>query len=73
MALIDDLKKEVWGIYVESWDVQRAQVVPGPDDLRLTNHAKEFDGVTVLYADLDGSTSMVDNVDSSAKLSQCSR
>ena len=61
MALIDDLKKEVWDIYVESWDVQRAQVVPGPDDLRLTNHAKEFDGVTVLYADLDGSTSMVDN------------
>lgn len=63
MALIDDLKQEVWETYSSRWEVERAQVIPGADDLRLTNHAKEFVSVTVLYADLDGSTSMVDTHD----------
>jgi class 3 adenylate cyclase len=35
--------------------------VPNAEDLRLnSNHAKDLNAATVLYADLDGSTDMVD-------------
>jgi class 3 adenylate cyclase len=35
------------------------QVVPAPEDLKLGNDAVEFERATVLYADLHGSTAMV--------------
>jgi class 3 adenylate cyclase len=38
--------------------------VPDPEDLRLNaNHAKDLKKATVVYADLDGSTTMVDKQD----------
>ena len=62
MALIDNLEKEVKNIFKDVWDEAVTTGVPDPEDLRLnTNHAKYLENATVLYADLDGSTKMVDN------------
>lgn len=61
MALHDELTEQVKTIFVEQWDVQRATQIPDPAALRLNNHAKDFEQATVLYADLDGSTNMVDS------------
>lgn len=61
MALTDDLKSEVAGIFRERWGVTSGRVIPAPSSLSLGNSAIEFDSATVLYADLDGSTTMVDS------------
>jgi len=62
MALKDNLTKEVSEIFRFAWDVQDATSVPDPTDLRLgSNHAKRLESVAVLYADLDGSTQMVNS------------
>jgi class 3 adenylate cyclase len=62
MGLKDDLVAEVKATFSKQWDVQEAQNVPAAEDLRLNeNHAKDLNTATVLYADLDGSTNMVDN------------
>jgi len=59
MALADDLKSEVAKIFSEQWTTRNGQVVPEPEDLKLSNDAVEFEKATVLYADLAGSTAMV--------------
>lgn len=60
MALADDLKKWVGETFIAEWEVQETTGVPNPEDLRLnSNHAKDLNAATVLYADLDGSTDMV--------------
>lgn len=61
MALADDLKAEVKKIFREQWTTREGQVVPAPESLKLGNDAVELKPATVLYADLDGSTNMVDN------------
>ncbi len=64
MGLKDDLTAEVSKTFSTQWSVQRAISIPEPQDLRLnTNHAKDLEEATVLYADLDGSTNMVDTYD----------
>src|SRR5260370_42389295 len=61
MGLADDLKEEVKEIVSNSWEVTEAQVVPDPESLKLSNDARHFERATILYADLSGSTSLVDN------------
>jgi class 3 adenylate cyclase len=61
MALKDDLAAEVKGIFQSKWEVQTTAGVPDPADLKLGNHAKDLETATVMYADLDGSTNMVDS------------
>lgn len=62
MGLKDNLAEEVKETFLKAWEVQKTENVPAPEDLRLNaNHAKDLEKATVLYADLDGSTSMVDN------------
>jgi class 3 adenylate cyclase len=62
VGLKNDLTQEVGSIFQDAWNVQTAQAVPDPKDLCLnSNHAKDLETATVLYADLDGSTWMVDN------------
>jgi class 3 adenylate cyclase len=61
MGLADDLKNEVKEIFSESWEVTEAQVVPDPESLGLSNEARHFERATILYADLSGSTNLVDN------------
>jgi class 3 adenylate cyclase len=59
MALKDELENYVGETFKSQWTVTDAQVVPDPADITLDNSASHFELATVLYADLDGSTSMV--------------
>lgn len=59
MALLNDLNVQVADIFKQQWETQTTNSVPDPEDLLLGNHAKLLEA-TVLYADLDGSTNMVD-------------
>ena len=60
MALSDDLTTDVATTFGELWKTRKGQGVPEPEALKLNNDAVELLPATVLYADLDGSTSMVD-------------
>jgi class 3 adenylate cyclase len=61
MILKDGLSTEIKSSFSSPWQVETAQNVPTPEDLRLNaNHAKDLEIATVLYADIDGSTNMVD-------------
>ena len=61
MGLNNNLAAEVKATFSTVWEVQKTDSVPAPEDLRLNaNHAKDLEKATVLYADLDGSTNMVD-------------
>ena len=60
MSLFDDMQEAVKTITQSAWSKRKGQVVPDPEDLRLGNDAVEFDLATVLYADLQRSTNMVD-------------
>ena len=60
MSLGEDLTKEVRKIFKDTWTTRDGQKVPESEDLQLGNDAVKLDG-TVLYADLDASTNLVDN------------
>ena len=61
MGLKDDLTAEVRSTFSEHWQSQGARIVPDPSGLRLnSNHAKDVETAAVLYADIDGSTDLVD-------------
>lgn len=64
MALGQDLNSEVRKILRERWTTREGRVVPDPEDLKLGNDAVLLDG-TVLYADLGGSTDLVDKYEPS--------
>ncbi len=59
MGLRDDLQEEVEEIFSAQWQTRKGRLVPNPEDIQLGNHASEL-AATVLYADLAGSTVMVD-------------
>lgn len=60
MALKDDLTSEVKTIFKSVWSETTGRVVPIPSDVGLGNKATLLEQAVVLYADLDGSTNMVD-------------
>ncbi len=61
MSLKQDLESQVKATFSQQWDIQKTENIPAPADLRLNaNHAKDLETATILYADLDGSTAMVD-------------
>jgi class 3 adenylate cyclase len=62
VALLDDLRAEVAKIFHDNWELTAGRVVPIPSSIGLGNKAIEFESATVLYADLDGSTAMVDKM-----------
>ena len=59
MTLADDLRAEVRKIFQERWTTASRGAVPESVDLELRNDAVTVHGA-VLYADLDGSTALVD-------------
>jgi class 3 adenylate cyclase len=59
MGLADDLRDEIATIFRSQWTIREGQVVPDTPDIKLGNEGVTLDA-TVLYADIDGSTSMVD-------------
>lgn len=62
MSFATDIETEVKRIFRQQWESSKATVVPEASDIALEkNEAKIIDGGTVLYADLSGSTSMVQN------------
>ena len=73
MALKDDLTSEVINIFKTKWSETSARVIPIPSDLGLGNEAKLLEDAVVLYADLEGSTNMVDNkrCELSAEIYKC--
>src|SRR5579859_1343571 len=60
MALADDLKEEIRETYRAEWSKRDGRKVPEVEDVQLGNDAVEIDA-TVLYADMAGSTDMVDS------------
>lgn len=60
MGLASDLESEVKKIFRSAWETREGEVVPEPDDIGLGNEGVYLDAA-VLYADLDGSTKMVDS------------
>jgi class 3 adenylate cyclase len=61
MGIKEDLTKEVGTIFRSHWEDEATTAVPEAEDLRLnSNHSKTLKAAAVLYADIDGSTSMVD-------------
>jgi class 3 adenylate cyclase len=64
MSLAEELEGAVSKIFREKWEQRQGSVVPAPEDLRLSNDAVELEG-TVLYADISGSTAMVDQLPAS--------
>ena len=60
MALKDDLNSEVGTIFKSAWTETAGRVVPVPTDVGLGNKATLLEQAVVFYADLDGSTNMVD-------------
>ena len=60
MGLKDELISEVKAIFKNDWSETAGRVVPYPTDIGLGNKAVLLEDAVVLYADLDGSTNMVD-------------
>ena len=59
MSLSDTLRSEVKAIFKAQWQKRTGRLVPEPEDLALGNEAVEFDRASILYADLSGSTALV--------------
>ena len=55
----DTLANYVKKVFKDSWTAREGQVVPEAGDLILGNEAVHFDRATILYADLSGSTKLV--------------
>lgn len=60
MSLKTELETMVGNIFAEQWEIAAGATIPEPTDLLLgSNHGVTLDA-TVLYADIDGSTALVD-------------
>ncbi len=60
MPLSNDLQQWVQDTFRGDWEVQQTTGIPEATGLRLnSNHVKDLQDATVLYADLNGSTEMV--------------
>lgn len=62
MAASDEMEAVVATLMASVWNTRQGRVVPEPEALRLNNDAIEFERATVLYADLKGSTALVDTM-----------
>ncbi|MCP1244168.1 adenylate/guanylate cyclase domain-containing protein [Acetobacter lambici] len=61
MGLKKELNDGVAAIFRDQWTTRKGRNVPEPEDLKLSNDAVDFDRATILYADLAGSTALVDS------------
>ncbi len=59
MSLGETLAAEVQNVLTSKWTERDGRIVPESSDIRLGNDAVKLDG-TVLYADMAGSTELVD-------------
>lgn len=63
MALKDELIEQVGKIFREQWSVRDGRVVPEAKDVAFANEAVKLEDAVVLYADMSGSTALV-NIES---------
>ena len=61
MSLKDELIEQVGKIFRERWTERDGRVVPEAEDVAFANEAVKLDNATVLYADMSGSTALVNN------------
>lgn len=61
MTVADDIQANAGATFSAKWETRAGTVVPDPADIRLSNDAVFFQRATILYADLDGSTDLVEN------------
>lgn len=61
MTIADDIIGNAKATFSTKWVVRDGRTVPSPEDLKHSNDAVYFERATVLYADLDGSTDLVEN------------
>jgi class 3 adenylate cyclase len=61
MGVAADIKSYAEATFRSAWTERDGRVVPEPKDIALTNDAIKFEEAAILYADLSGSTKMVDN------------
>ena len=61
MALKEDLSAYVSRVFQTRWEVRDGNIVPDTKDIQLGNQAVQFKEATILYADLSGSTRLVDS------------
>lgn len=60
MSVADDIRNNSKDTFGTAWTVRDGLVVPAASDLKLTNDAVRFETATILYADLDASTDLVE-------------
>ena len=60
MTIAEDIRANARTTFVEKWTARDGTTVPEPAALRLSNDAIHFQRATILYADLDGSTDLVE-------------
>jgi class 3 adenylate cyclase len=60
MTIADEIKANAKETFRIRWEVRNGATVPAPRDVKLGNDAVYFDRATVLYADLDQSTALVE-------------
>ena len=61
MSLADDIAKNASDVFKTKWAERNGVVVPEPGSVTLGNDAVKLDTATVLYADLDQSTNLVES------------
>lgn len=61
MTVAEDISQNAKATFRTTWISRDGQVIPAPSDLKLSNDAVYFARATVLYADLDQSTSLVED------------
>lgn len=60
MSLKDDLRAVIKSTFVSAWEETEGRIVPEPESVGLGNKAVLLKRAVVFYADLNGSTKMVD-------------
>ncbi|MGK2228941.1 MAG: class 3 adenylate cyclase [Devosia sp.] len=60
MTVAEDIKNRAQNTFRKSWTTRLGRVVPAATSLTMGNDAVELESATVLYADLDSSTDLVD-------------
>lgn len=61
MTITEDITNNASTTFKSKWETREGTVVPVPEDLKLSNDAVSFKRATIFYADLDGSTSLVNS------------
>jgi class 3 adenylate cyclase len=62
LGVAEDIRAKAKDTFKSRWSVRKGTVVPAPEDLALSNDAVHLESAAVLYADLDQSTSLVEDM-----------